>query len=96
MADLKVIVEPKGDEFAVAVTVPASRYGGQNFGALARTLLVLRQVVPDAFDPKPSAPEIAHRDNHTADGGGLVLAEQQFDTAMSDPALNHAGGDIAE
>jgi hypothetical protein len=53
MADLKVIVEPKGDEFNIAVTVPASRYGGHNFGALAKTLLVLRSVVPDAFDPKP-------------------------------------------
>jgi hypothetical protein len=53
MADLRVIVEPKGDEFSVAVTVPASRYGGQNFGALAKTLIALRGVVPDAFDPKP-------------------------------------------
>jgi len=96
MADLKVIVEPKGDEFSVAVTIPASRYGGQNFGALAKTLLVLRTVVPDAFDPQPSAPEIAQRDGHTADGAGLVLAEQQFEAACSGPALNHAGGDIAE
>jgi len=68
MADLKVIVEPKGDEFSVAVTVPASRHGGQNFGALAKTLLALRGVNPDAFDPQPSN----HVTYHYADGSGSV------------------------
>jgi len=89
MADLKVIVEPKGDEFSVAVTVPASRYGGQNFGALAKTLLALRTVVPDAFDPQPSAPEIQHRDGHTADGAGLV--EAMLDLAAEEPDGLKAG-----
>lgn len=88
MASLKVIVEPEGDEFRVAVTVPASRYGGQNFGALAKTLLALRTVVPDAFDPKP-APGEPPREVHT-DGTGQVLAELRHDAAESPNPLNTA------
>jgi len=49
-----------------------------------------------SMEPPANAAEIAHTDGHTADGAGLVLAEQQFEAACSGPALNHAGGDIAE
>jgi hypothetical protein len=68
--------------------------GGDRDSAVDLLAYEARRLV--ALLPTPKAPEIAHRDGHTADGGGLVLAEQQFETACSGPALNHAGGDIAE
>lgn len=51
----------------------------------------IEEVNADAFKPLPViAPEIAHADGHTADGGGIT----PYDIAMAPPALNVDGAEI--
>ena len=92
MASLKVVSDRLDDNsLKVAVVIPPRRNGEPNFGALERAIYGLHVLNPDAFDPKdPPAVSIAARDGHTADGGGLVLAEMRHDAAEAANPLNTA------
>ena len=82
---------------AAMIGIKRSRHGrgGDRDSAVDLLAYEARRLV-ETLLPVQTAPEIAHKDGHTADGAGLVLAEAQFEAACSGPALNHAGGDIAE
>lgn len=76
--------------------VPARRNGEVNFGVIAKINQVVLPINPDAFDP-PEVPHTLEAPMPQHDSGiGQALAEAQFEAACSGPALNHAGGDIAE
>lgn len=97
MASLKVVSDRCDDNaLKLAVVIPPRRNGEPNFGALEKALRGLYSVNPDAHDPD-EVPHTLEAPMPPHDSGiGQVLAEAQFEAACSGPALNHAGGDIAE
>ena len=74
MTSLKIVSDRLPDNsIAVRVVMNPRRNGEVNFGALEAINRALLTINPDAFDPQEvTAPEIAHNDGHTADGGGIV------------------------
>ena len=82
---------------AAMIGIKRSRHGrgGDRDSAVDLLAYEARRLVATLAEPAESVPN-AHKDGHAADGAGLVLAEAQFEAACSGPALNHAGGDIAE
>lgn len=65
--------EPFGDTWKVFAIIPLKANGDVNTGAMEAALEALTRINPNSYDPTPvPAAEIAHRDNHTADGGGVI------------------------
>jgi hypothetical protein len=68
--------------------------GGDRDSAVDLLAYEARRLV--ALLPASTAPEFTGTTTITSLGTSVVLAEAQFEAACSGPALNHAGGDIAE
>lgn len=88
MASLKIVSDRLDDNtLKVAVCIPPRRNGEPNLACLTRLMNEVVLVNPDAFDPNdPPAPVLAHRDAHTADGGGIVAHDIAF-AAIRDRVL---------
>jgi hypothetical protein len=52
---LVVSSQHQGDAFTITTYIPPRRNGGPNCGAYGAVMVALAKIVPDAFDPEPSA-----------------------------------------
>ena len=98
MAQLVGGWEQDNGSLRVFAVIPPRRNGEVNAGALSAALVALAAINPDAYDPEevPAATQ-AHRDGHTADGGGIVpesVAAAMIRDRVLDPEREDDTGDI--